>query len=114
MVKAENRFHGTNSLNFVYRNGKTVRSKYFAVKFVDNSRRDTYRVAVVVSKKISKSAPVRNRIRRRLYELVRTDVAPHIKNTDIVITVFDEEVANIPANELERVFKKTFQEIIKR
>lgn len=61
-------------------------------------------MAVVVSKKVNKSAPVRNRIRRRLYELVRVEAADKLSNLDIVITVFDEGVAKIPAPELRKTF----------
>lgn len=102
MVSSDHRFHGTNSLNYVYRQGKTLRTKYFSIKYAENARRETYRVSVVVGKKISKSAPTRNRIRRRLYELVRVEVADKLSNLDIVITVFDEEVAKLSAPELKK------------
>lgn len=112
MVESSNRFHGTNSLNYVYRQGQTLRSKYFSIKFAPNSRRQTYRVAVVVSKKISKSAPVRNRIRRRLYELVRVEIADKLSNLDIVITVFDEETAKLSAPELRNAFLSTTKKLL--
>lgn len=111
MISADHRFHGRNSLNYVYRQGLTLRSKYFSAKFAVNSRRDTYRAAVVVSKKVSKSAPLRNRIRRRLYELVRTEAAPDLGNIDIVITVFDEKIADVSAQELKGVFSRMVQEL---
>mgnify|MGYP002400364725 CR=1 FL=1 len=111
MVSSTNRFHGTNSLNYVYRQGKTLRTKYFSIKYAENSRRDTYRVAVVVSKKVSKSAPTRNRIRRRLYELVRIELASKLTNHDLVISVFDQDIAKLPAAELKRVFLSAVKEI---
>lgn len=111
MISADHRFHGRNSLNYVYRHGRTLRSKYFSAKFAVNSRRNTYRAAVVVSKKVSKSSPLRNRIRRRLYELVRTEAAPKLGNIDIVITVFDEKVADIPPAELKSVFSRMIREL---
>jgi len=101
MLASKNRFHGTNSLNYVYRNGKTLRTKYMAVKYCPNSRRDTYRIAVVVSRKVAKSAPVRNRIRRRIYELFRTQQIAGLSNLDIVVTVFDENVAELSAENLK-------------
>lgn len=112
MVESSNRFHGTSSLNYVYRQGRTLRSKYFSIKFAPNSRRQTYRVAVVVSKKISKSAPVRNRIRRRLYELVRVEVADKLSNLDVVITVFDAGVAKLSAPELRGAFLNATKELL--
>src|SRR5688572_21293530 len=100
MISSEHRFHGRNSLTYVYRNGRTLRSKYFSAKYAENKRNTSYRAAVVVSKKVSKSAPVRNRIRRRIYELVRTEAAGKLGNTDIVITVFDAAIADAEAGEL--------------
>ena len=114
MVSRLNRFSGTNSLNFVYREGKTLRTKHFSIKFAPNSRRQTYRVAVVVSKKVSKSAPERNRIMRRLYELVRVEVAEKLSNLDIVISVFDAEVAKMPAQELKKVFLGAMDDLLKQ
>ncbi len=64
-----------------------------ALKYVRNPRRKTYRVAVVVSRKVSKSAVVRNRIRRRIYETVRVQ-SPHITQAyDMVFTVFSDQLA---------------------
>ena len=111
MVASDNRFHGTNSLDYVYRQGKTLRTKYFSIKYAPNTRRQTYRVAVVVSKKISKSAPIRNRIRRRLYELIRVEVADKLSNLDIVITIFDEGVAKLSAPELRKAFLSAMKDV---
>ncbi len=72
MIAKAHRFHGYGSLNFVYKNGKTERGPLFAVKSILNPKRSEYRMAVVVSRKVNKSAVARNRIRRRLYEIVRS------------------------------------------
>src|SRR5690606_5479309 len=91
---------------FVYTKGRTVRARYLSLKFHENTRRDESRLAVVVAKKVSKKAPDRNRIRRRLYESMRNNWsminAPH----DMVITVFDERVATISADELNESVKQ--------
>lgn len=101
MLAKTHRFHGHNSLNYVYRHGQTVRGPLTAIKYVKNSRRTTYRAAVVVSKKVHKSAVVRNRIRRRVYEQIRL-LTPHIAEPyDIVVTVFHDTVATMPAAELQ-------------
>jgi ribonuclease P protein component len=60
MISRAHRFHGYNSLNFVYRNGQTVRGPLFAIKYTINPKRKSYRAAVVVSKKVNKSAVARN------------------------------------------------------
>jgi|AntRauTorcE11897_2_1112592.scaffolds.fasta_scaffold00129_40 ribonuclease P protein component len=103
MIKKQYRFHGYNSLQSVYRRGKTVRGPLTSLKYMRNDRRQHYRLAVVVSKKVHKSAVKRNRIRRRLYEAVRL-LEPRITQPyDIVLTVFHENVATIPAEEVRKL-----------
>lgn len=111
MISFAHRFHGNNALNYVYRNGRTLRSKYFSAKYIANSKRDTYRAAVVVSKKVAKRAPIRNRIRRRLYELIRQADPELLANNDIVITIFDAGVADIDHAELQEVFSRMIADI---
>ncbi len=87
-----------------------------AVKYITNSKRHTYRLAVVVSKKISKSAVRRNRIRRRLYEVVRQLEDAISEPYDIVLTVFHEQIAELPAQDLKRLVYSQFKQagIIKK
>lgn len=102
MIGQKHRFHGHNSLRYVYSNGRTVRSQDMAIRYADNPRRKTYRCAVVVSKKVSKSAVTRNRIRRRIYELIR-NYEDQIKGTpDIVVTVHNDTVATNDSQQLAK------------
>jgi ribonuclease P protein component len=109
MIAKNNRFHGQNGLLYVYRKGQTIRTKHAAAKFVVNSRASTYRIAVVISKKNAKSSPLRNRIRRRIYEQMRLLAPIYLTNQDVVITVFSAELALCPAEEVtdlaERILK---------
>lgn len=102
MIAKKFRFHGYGSLKFVYSKGDSVRSRFIAMKFIKNTRRQDSRLAIVVSKKVTKKAPVRNRIRRRLYEAVRQRWPMILPGYDIVITVFDERVATIDTNQLQQ------------
>lgn len=101
MISVAHRFHGYNSLRNVYKRGQNVRGPLVSLKFAHRGPDRPYRVAVVVSRKVSKSAVVRNRIRRRIYEIVRhreTDISP---GTDLVFTVFDEKLAEMAVAELQ-------------
>lgn len=110
MIRRANRFHGYGSLRYVYQNGKTVRGPLCAIKFVENTRRKDFRVSVVVSKKVSKSAVVRNRIRRRLYEAIRLESSAITQPYDIVVTVFNEQLATIPAPEVAKIVHAQFKQ----
>lgn len=79
-----------------------MRGRGIALKYAKNTRRDQARVAVVVSKKVSKSAVVRGRIRRRIFEVVRAnhqDIITH--PIDMVFSVYDESFADMPSAEVQ-------------
>ena len=103
MIANTHRFHGRSSLRFVSQRGQTVRGPQVSLRFVRNQRQSQYRVAVVVSRKTSKSAVVRNRIRRRLYEIVRKHAARIAEPYDLVFSVYSEEVAEMSHAWLQKV-----------
>lgn len=102
MISKKYRFHGYGSLKYVYKHGRTVRGPMTTLKFTPNKKRTDYRLAIVVSKKVHKSAVTRNRIRRRLYEAFRHH-ADEIGAFDMVLTVYHEQIANIPAADLDKI-----------
>lgn len=106
MLSQAHRFHGHGSLRYVYKHGKSVRSHLITIKVSKNPYRKEPRFAVVVSKKVHKAAVGRNRMRRRLYEIVRKEI-PYLDGPyDIVLLVFSNEVITMPAPELETVVKQ--------
>lgn len=102
MISAIHRFHGRSSLRYVYTRGKTARGPELTLKYAYNNRNESYRVAVVVSRKVSKLAVVRNRIRRRIYEIVRAQGENITQPYDLIFTVYDEAAAKKPAKQLQQ------------
>lgn len=110
MLGRSHRFHGLGSVMPVYRRGRAVRTDGCSLHYVLNPRRKTWRASIVVSKKVSKSAVVRNRIRRRMYEVVRNQ--PNLdKPYDLVITIYDADLATLPypqlVSRLENLIQKS-------
>lgn len=101
MIAKFNRFHGYGSLKGVYRRGSVVRGQTISLKFEKKPNQKTFRLSVVVSKKVHKSAVVRNRIRRRIYEIVRIQTAQNLDGYDLVFTAFSEEVAVMEQDRLQ-------------
>src|SRR5579862_1327507 len=110
MISRTHRFHGYNALRGVYRHGAVARGPLFAVKALPNPGRKSYRLAVFTSRKVSKSAVTRNRVRRRLYELVRAQADLIAEPHDIVITVFHDSVAQAPVKDLRSQLKKQLKQ----
>lgn len=106
MLAKIHRFQGPRSLKYVYQKGSTVRGPFFSVKSALNPRRKEYRVAVVVSRKVHKSAVARNRLRRRLYEAVRNLETDINQPYDIVLSVFNSSLIDKPPAVLNKHVKK--------
>ncbi len=109
MILRSHRFHGYNALRHVYSRGQTTRGSLFAIKYIVNQRRSDYRAAVVVSRKVHKSAVVRGRIRRRIYEIIRLHQDSIGQPYDIVITAFSDVLATMPAAELQKSIVDAFK-----
>jgi len=70
----------------VFKRGKPVFSTNLKIKFVTNERKNS-RLAFVVSNKISKKATVRNKLRRQMSEIVRTNLKMIKMGYDVVVVV---------------------------
>lgn len=108
MLAARYRFHGHGSLRYLHKNGQATRTRYFVVKAVENKRRPSSRLAVVVSKKVLKSAVGRNRIRRRVYEILRNEIDSINPLFDAVVIVTTPELLVLSHSELHRLVVESF------
>lgn len=106
MISRSHRFHGRGSLKIVYARGETIRAGQLALRYFKNERRKSYRAAVIVSRKVSKSAVVRNRIRRRIYEIIRLLEPKMTANYDLVITVYSESLAAEDSEKLNKIVEE--------
>ncbi len=93
----------------MYQKGKTVRKPKASLVFAENTRGFT-RVAVVVSKKVIKSAVGRNRIRRRVYEAVRKNFEYLPEKTDYIFVIFSKDILTMPLPELEKLLGELVEE----
>jgi ribonuclease P protein component len=110
MLSFAHRFHGHGSLRYVYKNGQAIRSRLITLKYTTNPHRQHSRFAVVVSKKVHKSAVGRNRIRRRLYEVIRHELPKITASHDVAVMVFSSEVMHLPHEELVELVTQLFEQ----
>lgn len=109
MLSSRYRFHGRGSLRYLLKNGRTARNRLLAVRFINNPHRKNSRVAVVVGKKVSKSAVKRNRIRRRVFEVIRTNWDQLEPGYDVSIAIFSAETQLMQYAALEREILNTLK-----
>lgn len=102
MITRAHRFHGHYGLPALYKRSKTVRGTQMSLKYAQRPINKPYRVAVVVSRKVNKSAVVRNRIRRRLYETMRLYQDQLNNSYDLAIIVYNDQLASQPYSQLQK------------
>lgn len=103
MLEQKYRFHGYGSLRYLFKVGKTVRGRSLSIRYAHNPRRVHSRCAVVITRKVIKAAPKRNRVRRRIYETLRTHWIHILPGYDISINVYDPNFFDMPHEELREV-----------
>ncbi len=86
MLASENRLKSARDIARVFKRGNYGKGGLITAKATHSGLSDS-RAVVVVSKKISKRAVVRNKIRRRIVEIVRQRWETVRPGYDIVITV---------------------------
>ena len=109
MLSREFRFHSRGGVKYVYNHGKTIRRPELSLIVCDNTRGKT-RFAVVVSKKVLKSAVGRNRIRRRVYEAIRLDLDKFKKSRDYVFVIYSKELKDQPFPTLQKSIRSLLEE----
>ena len=92
----------------VYKLGRSAANRQFVVYSLANPQTETMRVGVSVSKKLG-GAVVRNRLRRRVKEIVRLNAHRIVPGYDLVVIVrkpvLDQSYAEME-NSLKHVFKR--------
>lgn len=109
MLSKEYRFHSRGGVKYVYNHGKTIRRPELSLIFCDNSRGKT-RFAVVVSKKVMRTAIGRNRIRRRIYEAIRLNLDRFKKPRDYIFIIYSKAVMDQPFSDLQKTIRSLLEE----
>ena len=111
MIGSRHRFHGHASLQSLYSRSRTVRlSSLVLLRYQPTNRRPGYRAAVIVSRKVHKSAVVRNRIRRRIYAVLTSLENRLSEPYDLVFIVLNEAIATLPAKELSSLVRSQLEQ----
>lgn len=101
MLARKYRLRTTKDVARVYRRGQAVRGSSMSLKWLANQQ-GHMRAAVVVSKKVAPRAPLRNRIRRRVYEHLRQISAVQEQPVDLIFNIYSDELATMPSEKLNQ------------
>jgi ribonuclease P protein component len=86
MLPKTNRLKNKKDIERVLKRGKRIKEGFLILKVAESSFKNS-RFAFIVSQKVSKKASLRNKIRRRLSELVRLKIKKIRKGMDLVFIV---------------------------
>lgn len=109
MLAKKYRFHSRGGVRFTYQKGKTIRMPKLSLVHNDNSR-GHQRFAVVISKKVMKSAVGRNRVRRRVYEAIRMNL-PYFKDKkDCIFVIYSKDIKDMPYEKLIKLIRDLLEQ----
>ncbi len=104
MLKKQNRLARVNKKG----QSKFLVSPNFNIRISENKEKET-RFGIVVSKKTSKKAVLRNKTKRIIREIIRTNLSDIIKEKDIIIVskkTLNQKLRKEAEQDLLSVFKK--------
>ena len=103
MLNKRFRFHSRGGVRYVYKHGKTIRTSKISLVYTKNTRH-YQRFAVVVSKKVEKTAVKRNRIRRRFYEAIRLYKTENNYTTpvDHIFVIYSKDFLTCDFSEIQK------------
>ncbi len=112
MLPFENRIKKRKDFEKILKEGKSLHSEIFTVKFLENNLNQS-RFGFIVSKKISKKAVTRNTVKRRLREQIRLRLLKFEKGLDVII-IAKKDIVKKKSEEIgciiEKLFSKNFIE----
>ena len=103
MLSSKYRFHSRGGVKYTYQKGKTIRTPKLSLVFAPN-KKQKQRYAVVVSKKVLKTAVGRNRIRRRFYEAIRLEFDPTLK-LDCIFVIYSKEFTKMDFSQIRELIE---------
>lgn len=91
MLSGDHRLTKSDEIVRVIRKGRSVWGRFIGIKVLTNGKRKS-RFAFIVSNKVSKSAVVRNSIKRQMREGLRANLSQIKQGVDVVITAKNQSV----------------------
>jgi len=85
MLPRYNRLAKKKEIDLVFKKGRSSYNKSLGVKCLINNNLTYNRFAVVVSNKVSKKAVIRNKIKRRIREIIKKELIKMVVGRDLII-----------------------------
>jgi len=107
MLKDDNRLRGKKNFKRIFEKGKALKGNFLILRFALNDE-EKIRFAILVSKKVSKKAVVRNKVKRKIKAIVLQNIPKLKKGFDfifIVLPSFENKNFSEMEDEINKIFK---------
>jgi len=109
MLPKANRLRNTREIEKVFRAGRGVKEGFLFLKFMENDL-EISRFAFIVSKKTSPKAVQRNKIKRRLRDIIRKRM-PRIKTGFDLVVIAQKGAGSAKFQEMEQAVVRLLEKI---
>jgi ribonuclease P protein component len=109
MLAKTNRLAKNKDFDKVFKNGRLIKEDFLILRFNSGGTKNS-RVGMIVSRKVSKKATVRNKIKRRLRAASRPYLSRLKKNIDMIFIALpgmEKKDSQSIQVTVEKIFKKT-------
>ena len=86
MLPPINRLRKEKDFEKLFKKGKSFRNNFLILKIAQNNLKES-RFGFIISKKVSKKAILRNKIKRRLRDIIRQNIKDIKKGIDVVLII---------------------------
>lgn len=112
MIKKENRLQGKRTVGKILSRGSSFKTEHFSCRYLLANREGPVRLTVVVGRKISTLAVIRNSIKRRVREAFADELS---KRQSIQLVVFPSKTAlEVPFENLKEEARKCLENGVSR
>ena len=108
MLALKNRLRKKKDFESVFKNGKSIKQDSLYLKYKENKLDET-RFGIIVGKNYSKKAVSRNKIKRRIRDIIRSKITKIKTGLDAVVVVMPG--ADDDYKKLEEIMDKLFNKL---
>ena len=89
MLPQVNRLKKEKDFEKLFKNGKSFKNNFLVLKIAQNNLKES-RFGFIISKKVSKKAILRNKIKRRLRSIIWQNIRDIKKGMDVALIIFPD------------------------